>query len=431
MLVTPVHIIGGFLGTGKTTALRAELAQRQGRERCAIIVNDFGEAAIDAVALGDTGAQITNIPGGCVCCTAPAGLAQALTALLDAVQPDRIFIEPSGLARPQDVVDMLSRGGLKGRVRLGPVLVFVDPARWGHHPLMEEQLEGADIIIANRCDLATPAQLDALRAALSARWPAPLQVVETTFGVLPPSVWEWPPDAGYRLVAPQQRTAPSTEGFVAHSFIFPPDARFSWDALRALLGGQAGVARLKGLFSGDAGWFRLDIAGGQLHFGPTAWRRDSRLDVIFHADAPALSTFGDRLAACVVAPDAPPPDTLALISAEGVALPLSRAALQALPQQIPDVSVVVAGRSGQGVWLRDVLPLLGQVAPGSQFMVVASDGLTTPPTPIADIGDAVLVHSLGDAPLPANQGGPFRLLAGGKSRCANVKGVARIRLVEP
>jgi G3E family GTPase len=114
---TPVHVVGGYLGTGKTTVLLTELGKREGNERCAVVVNDFGEAAVDATLLGD-GVRVTNIPGGCVCCTAPEGLAPALIAILDELKPDRIFIEPSGLARPRAAAKRREAGLRGGRRRM-------------------------------------------------------------------------------------------------------------------------------------------------------------------------------------------------------------------------------------------------------------------------------------------------------------------------
>ena len=87
----PVQIFSGFLGAGKTTAIRAQLAQRTG-EKVAVIVNDFGEAGFDEAVLAEGEPfRITNIPGGCVCCTAPEGFVDALGAVL-AQQPDRLII---------------------------------------------------------------------------------------------------------------------------------------------------------------------------------------------------------------------------------------------------------------------------------------------------------------------------------------------------
>ena len=90
----PLQIISGFLGSGKTTAIRAQLDARRG-ERLAIIVNDFGEAALDEAALeADEPFRLTNIPGGCVCCTAPEGFVDALGAVL-AERPDRLIMHLS------------------------------------------------------------------------------------------------------------------------------------------------------------------------------------------------------------------------------------------------------------------------------------------------------------------------------------------------
>ena len=104
----PVQIFAGFLGAGKTTAIGAQLAARSG-ERVAVIVNDFGEASLDEVTLEESEPfRITNIPGGCVCCTAPEGFVDALGAVLEEM-PDRLLIEPTGLARPQDLIDTIRR----------------------------------------------------------------------------------------------------------------------------------------------------------------------------------------------------------------------------------------------------------------------------------------------------------------------------------
>ena len=82
-MAVPLSIISGFLGAGKTTAIRAQLEARRG-EKLAILVNDFGEASLDAVALEEGEPfRITNIAGACVCCTAPEGFVDALGALLD------------------------------------------------------------------------------------------------------------------------------------------------------------------------------------------------------------------------------------------------------------------------------------------------------------------------------------------------------------
>ena len=411
---TPVHIVAGPLGAGKTTLVRAWMAAHAGTERSAVIVNDFGEAAFDAAILGDGAARVTNIPGGCVCCTAPAGLAQAVALVLDEVRPDRLFIEPSGLARPQDVVDMLSRGAMKERAALGPTVVVADPGA-PDSELLASQLAAADILVINRIDLSSTDTLDMYHRRLSDLWPGPLRVFETERGVLPEGALDWPgerPPARFVAHSP----GPSTAGFSARSWTFGPEVTLGWDPLRAAV---KGVTRFKGLLHTDIGWIRADVVNGGLQIESTGWRRDSRADVIVADGTPMPD-----LSACVLADDAAPTgDALALVDPDGFELRLTREGLSGLPGQVPDVGVVAPGRAGAGVVLREVLTL----ARGDSFTVIAADGMTSGPIPFGDVGGAVLAHSLGDGPLPPDQGGPFRLYGAG-TKCGNVKGVVRIRV---
>lgn len=424
-MATPVHIVAGFLGAGKTTTVRAWMAARQGRERAAVIVNDFGEAGVDAALLGEDVA-VTNIPGGCVCCTAPAGLARAVATILDEVRPDRLFIEPSGLARPQDVVDMLTRGGLKERVALGPTIVVADPGAPGPAELLAAQLESADVLVLNRLDRCDPAALEAFRARVAGLWPGPARVIETTFGALPDDALGWPDGAGPTVRFTRVTEGPSTTGFRVRSWVFPSETRFGWDRLRPVLQ-SPGIARFKGLFSGDVGWFRVDVAGGALQFAATGWRRDNRADLIVDASAD-LEAIAAGLEAAILPPDATPALAgVAVVDLDGFELQLGREALAALPGQVPDVSAIVPGRAGAGVRLGEVLALVAPPA-GARYVVGAGDGMTTAPAPVAEV-DGVLVHTLDGGALPEKQGGPIRLLAPAGSACANVKGVVRIRVV--
>lgn len=420
--MTPITVIAGFLGAGKTTTIRAWMAARE--QNAAVIVNDFGEAGIDAALLGD-GTSVTNIPGGCICCTAPAGLARAVATVLDEVRPTRIFIEPSGLARPRDVLDMLARGGLRDRVALGPTVVIVDP-NVPPNELSDEQLDAADVLVINRTDLASPDAVAALRESVAARWPGPARVLETSHGVLPEDALSWPEGAGATVRYARVHDRPSTDGYRARSWILPPDRTVSWDRLRALLTSTPGIARFKGLFYGDVGWFRVDVAGGQLHFDATSWRRDNRADLILSEGDPAAF----ELEACFLPTEAASEEhTLALVDLDGFELRLDRRALAGLPGQVPDVGALVPGRAGVGVPLHELLALIPAPA-DARFVVAARDGMNAAPSRIADIGAAVLVHSLDGGELPEKQGGPFRILVPvGSGSCANVKGVARIRVV--
>jgi G3E family GTPase len=348
----PVHIVSGFLGAGKTSAIRHQLTERKG-EQIAVVVNDFGEAGFDeAVIEGEAPYQITNIPGACVCCTAPEGFLQALGALIDG-RPDRILIEPTGLARPQDIVDTVRRGPHRDEVEIQPVVVLVDPRRLDtpspeEKALIAEQAEVADVLVANHTDGCSADELAAFDAWAGALWPAPLAVLHTTRGAVPFERMTWPEGEGPRrapasdphvhehghdeelehdhapghahdpehghahdhlhgpehdhahdhLHGPEHDHAAhahgSTEGFVARSLAWAPDVIFERSRLEDALDraakqeGAGRLTRAKGLFRTREGFLRIEWTAGRTHVEATAHRRDSRVDLIASGEGDAL-----------------------------------------------------------------------------------------------------------------------------------------------
>ena len=459
-MAIPVHIVSGFLGAGKTTAIRAQLEARRG-EQIAVIVNDFGEAALDEVALSEAEPfRITNIPGGCVCCTAPEGFVAALGAVLEG-EPDRLIIEPTGLARPQDLVDTIRRSPHRERLELGPVLVIVDPRRVAGaegeaRELLLAQVDAADVLVANRTDLCSAAELEAFDAWAGSLWPPPLLLRHALHGQLSPADFEWPESEGSRLPralspAPGGAGHPhshssqghSTAGFAARSWRWAPDLIFSSERLRSTLTqlakGQGGppLERFKGIFRTREGVFRYDVAGGELHEATSGHRRDSRADAVFTADASGgLDDAAGRLEAAVLSPEE--------IEASGtqieVALPggrahvLDREQLDELPDGVGDVSSLFPKRAGSAARVGRLLESLGVTSKGTA-VVVAADGFASEPVPLAALAQGLLLHSLDGEPLPQKQGGPFRLLIpddvpDAPPSCANVKAVTRVVIRE-
>jgi G3E family GTPase len=423
-----VNLIAGFLGAGKTSAV-AHLLSTLGGQRVGVVVNDFGEASIDGALLD--GAELREITGSCVCCTAPEGFVAAVRDLASRV--DRILVEPTGLARPADLVDSLRRAAFVDRLSIGPLVVLVDPhllATGGVPPDVLRQTAMADVLVANRTDLASPEELEVFRQWAADAWPGPLRVIETVHGRLPPDVLSWPPDGrrtGIRAVAPD---APAHgDAFGARSWIWSSDVVFRRSRLVAALS-DPGLVRAKGLFRTDEGVLELQWAGERLHEAPSDWRRDSRLDAIVRGRASdALDRLDRALGDAVLDASAARARGSTLEVALGDAgRTFDRAALAALPDGVSDVGAFVPGRSGSAARLREILGAVGAPA-DARLVVVARDGFTTPPTPLDTLSDALVVHSLGDSALPDAQGGPFRLLVpGGAGPCANIKAVVRLAL---
>ncbi len=418
--MVPVHVVSGFLGAGKTTLLLDQLQKRD--ERCAVVVNDFGEARIDAQLLGAEVA-VTEISGGCICCTAPEGLVPGISAILKEVGPDRIFIEATGLARPADIVDTLRRSGLALKVM--PVVVVVDPRRLvGEAPLLLlEQLDAADLVVAS---LRSDQGLDVLQGFVARHWPPFLGFYESRDGGSVPTEFFERVRGGLVLrPLPGPNPESSTSAYRAVSRSWDDEQVFDMRQLKSLLA-DADVERLKGFFQTDLGWYRMDLAGGDLHFVPGPLRSGSAVDVIARTGAEELI---ERLEQARWIPPENPVATLHLRASDGWMVKLNRMALRAMPGQVQDIAERVPGREGQGVELAEVLALTTP-GPTACFVVIASDGMTTQPTPVTDVGDAVLIHSLDDGPFPRDRGGPFRVFAPqGRSGCANVKSVVRIELL--
>ncbi len=296
----PVHVLSGFLGAGKTTAVKDLLGRRADRERIAVVVNEFGTLGVDGALLSDCASCILReVPGGCVCCTAMADLEASLEEVSDLVAPTRFVLEPTGLARPSELVDLLRGPRWASRFDVRPVITILDPqqdveAAWRESALFRDQIETADVLVINRCDLASEQEILRVEEFARALAPPKLRVVRAEHGVLADEIWDLErPEAGR---APTLLAASAShphshgdflEGHEGKGIGYPPERVFDADrllrALEELRDGKVTrgrVARAKGLFHTTAGWRVHDIAGGRLSTAETSWRRDSRVDVI-------------------------------------------------------------------------------------------------------------------------------------------------------
>ena len=94
----PVHIISGFLGSGKTTLMNHLLRGQTGDLKLALIVNDFGKIPLDGDLLNREGYSMKELASGCVCCTLRGPLSDTLAAFALEEDPDIILMETTGVA---------------------------------------------------------------------------------------------------------------------------------------------------------------------------------------------------------------------------------------------------------------------------------------------------------------------------------------------
>lgn len=153
-------IIGGFLGSGKTTLLKRLLNHEfDGGIRPQVIMSEFGDFDIDSQVIADERLRIMAVVSGCVCCSNKDELADAITSMLETA-PDRpIFIETTGVADPSGVLQTIIPITEQKDAIITEVVVVYDASRILQNDqdrhLIERQLMTSDIVVVNKCDLAT------------------------------------------------------------------------------------------------------------------------------------------------------------------------------------------------------------------------------------------------------------------------------------
>ncbi|WP_027415561.1 CobW family GTP-binding protein [Aneurinibacillus terranovensis] len=191
----PVTIITGFLGTGKTTLL-SRLLTHLSMKHTAVLVNEFGQVALDHHLLQRVEEKTILVGGGCLCCSVREDLIKTLKILLDQdqrgdIEPiERVVIETSGLADPAPILfTILTDPVLQHHFYVDCVLTTVDAVNGASHlknqPEFFKQVAVADKIILTKTDMITTEDVDLLKSQLSVLNPT-AQLVEVVCGEIEP-----------------------------------------------------------------------------------------------------------------------------------------------------------------------------------------------------------------------------------------------------
>ncbi|MEM8593178.1 MAG: CobW family GTP-binding protein [Pseudomonadota bacterium] len=252
-MTTPVTVIGGYLGAGKTTLINAMLRQADGL-RIAVLVNEFGSLPIDEDLIVAQEGDVISIAGGCICCSFGDNLVGAFTDLLAlAPRPDHIVIEASGVAIPSAIAATLSL--VQGVTFLGTV-VLADAETVKERSrdtymgdTIIRQLEGADIVLLSKADLVAGERAGGLEAWLKTVSPAS-EVLPVAGGQIPNAVVLGAVNRGDGL----RVRAGEDHGALYRSIVFDPAGSVNADALADILATPAlGIIRAKGIFEGEDG----------------------------------------------------------------------------------------------------------------------------------------------------------------------------------
>jgi G3E family GTPase len=288
MPAIPTNLITGFLGVGKTTAVLDLLKLKNPAGKWAVLVNEYGSVSIDEAFIeGETspeGVSVRSVAGGCFCCTTAPMLPVALHFLLQDHSIQRLIIETSGMGHPARLVDTIRRnyaGRLDLRATLGIVTPsdFTAPGMVDSNPVFRDQITMSDVLVLNKSDTAAPGVIERFQAWANELFPPKLLIAATTQGRLDPAWLDLSSSDERRVFGDHNAGAVNAKGWT-----FPPEVVFDEDRLLALLGGSPGVTRLKGIFRTEEEWIAVNRAGGSLTTKPTAYRRDSRIEVFGDLD---------------------------------------------------------------------------------------------------------------------------------------------------
>lgn len=153
--MTEVDIISGFLGAGKTTFMKKLVAEAFQDEKVVIVENEFGEIGIDSGFLKDTGIQVSEINGGCVCCTLVGDFTKNLHEVIRTYHPDRILVEPSGVAKLSDIEVSVLDVGKSEDIKIGALVTIVNALKAKKQmkafgEFFKDQIEHATAVVLSR-----------------------------------------------------------------------------------------------------------------------------------------------------------------------------------------------------------------------------------------------------------------------------------------
>ena len=167
----PVTVLTGYLGAGKTTLLNRILSEPHGK-KYAVIVNEFGEIGIDNDLVVGADEEVFEMNNGCICCTVRGDLIRIIDGLMRRKGKfDAIIVETTGLADPAPVAQTFFVDENVGKKAKLDAVVTVADAKWLRDrlrdaPEAKNQIAFADVILLNKTDLVSDAELREVEARI-------------------------------------------------------------------------------------------------------------------------------------------------------------------------------------------------------------------------------------------------------------------------
>ena len=302
----PTNVVTGFLGVGKTTAIRHLLKSKPVDEQWAVLVNEFGEVGIDGALLQANDDMVTQVAGGCTCCKVQSLSRVALQHLIDEHKPDRLIIEPTGLAMPKQIMEMLGTEEFLAQLEVQAMVCLVDPYFFKDESFLNmeacaDQIAMADVVIATKADIADEEDLAAFTQYMGRYAPAKQAVTTMAHGQMDWRLLTHSHLAERAIAATGQHAHasdstsqaplpnPDADGVIrlenraefgfSCGWMFTPDWTFDSDKLLELYR-DLSVPRIKGVFATRDGWISINKMRDTVSSESVEVAQDSRVEML-------------------------------------------------------------------------------------------------------------------------------------------------------
>jgi len=313
----PTHVIAGPLGAGKTSLIKHLMAQRPDGERWAVLINEFGQIGLDAALLTQDaqGIALGEVAGGCLCCVNGAPFQIGLARLLRKARPHRLFIEPSGLGHPAQLLRQLSEAPWQGVLAVQPCVLVLDAqALAAGKPLpaaQQQALESAGLLVLNKSEQLDESSRQRIAAQLPERYLYWTQQAAMPLAELPGFGAQ--ASAGVdNLIVPKELTqmgavwtaqdvpiclSQEQRGGWSIGWRWHPGQLFDSALIDQWLAGLA-WQRAKLIIHSAKGWMSVNaVDNSTLNWQSSEWRQDSRIELIFN-EPQDRQVLQDGLASC-------------------------------------------------------------------------------------------------------------------------------------
>lgn len=322
----PTHIISGFLGAGKTTLLSHLLTQKPKNEVWAILMNEFGQIGVDQQLMPHTeGYAVKELLGGCLCCSSQLPMQIALSRLIAEQKPHRLFIEPTGLGHPAQLVEQLTEPHWHSTLHMRAPVIVIDGSRlhdetWTTQHLYQDQLRAAQVIVVshqaqmNTQDMEALEQLKMEYQAYTLQWlmaeQGRIPIEEIDFAYRNVMRQKKPLLKVQQQFKAQQHALPevqqlpyhyveTAQGYSVAGWKMPKRWIFDFDDLLDLLCEQENWQRIKGIFHTHQGWKAFNFNPQQFNYRDVEEGIDNRIELIVSSDRDWLD-FEIALFGCLI-----------------------------------------------------------------------------------------------------------------------------------